>query len=96
MHDLGMNMEDEYLLPSPPAVRAGRRPPGAAQPLEWINLLFFHFCMVKRCDSHNEISTNYHDCHGGVCSIRVSRDTSAQPIKATFMIMLTGQRLSCE
>lgn len=39
MHTLGMNVEDEYLLPSPPAVRAGRRPPGAAQPLEWINLL---------------------------------------------------------
>ena len=39
MHEVGMRGEDEYLLPSPPAVRAGRRPPGAADHLEWINLL---------------------------------------------------------
>jgi hypothetical protein len=39
MINMGMRKEDNYLLPSPPAVRAGRRPPGATDHLEWITLL---------------------------------------------------------
>ena len=39
MINMGMREEDNYLLPSPPAVRAGRRPPGATDHLEWATLL---------------------------------------------------------
>ena len=39
MHALGMRQEDDYLLPSPAAVRAGRRPPGATDHMEWITHL---------------------------------------------------------
>ena len=36
MKTLGMDLDHEYLLPSPCAVRAGRVPPGAAEYTEWI------------------------------------------------------------
>ena len=36
---VGMKKEHSYLLPSPPAVYAGRTPPGATDHIEWINLL---------------------------------------------------------
>ena len=39
MITLGMSPTDDYLLPSPAAVRAGRRPPGATDHSEWITLL---------------------------------------------------------
>ena len=39
MITIGMRPTDDYLLPSPAAVRAGRRPPGATDHLEWINLV---------------------------------------------------------
>ena len=39
LQEIGMRPTDDYLLPSPQAVRAGRRPPGATDHLDWINLL---------------------------------------------------------
>lgn len=39
MHKLGMRGTDGYLVPFPAACRAGRRPPGATEHMEWISHL---------------------------------------------------------